>query len=126
MQLPLQINFRNLPPSEALEAKIREKVSKLEKITDNITACRVTIETPHKHHHKGATYQVKIDLTLPGNEIVVSRDPGLNHAHENAYVAVRDAFEAVRRQLANYVRQRQAKGRQQHQDHQAVLDALAV
>lgn len=121
MQLPLQINFRNLPPSEALEAKVREKANKLERITDNITACRVTIEAPHKHHHKGQTYQVKIDLTLPGNEIVVSRDPGLNHAHENAYVAVRDAFNAVRRQLANYVRQRQGKDRQHHQQIASLL-----
>ncbi|MDH5445001.1 MAG: HPF/RaiA family ribosome-associated protein [Gammaproteobacteria bacterium] len=123
MQLPLQINFHNIPPSEALEARIREKVQKLTRITDSITGCRVTIDTPHKHHHKGATYQVTIDLTLPGNELVVSRDPGLNHAHENAYVAVRDAFNALSRQLANYVRQRQGKSRQ-HQ--QRDLDVLAM
>lgn len=121
MQLPIQINFHNLPPSEALEAKIREKVQKLTRITDTITACRVTIDTPHKHHHKGSTYQVTIDLTLPGNEIVVSRDPGLNHAHENAYVAVRDAFNALTRQLASYVRRRQGKSRQ-HQTHGDVLE----
>lgn len=123
MPLPVQINFHNLPPSEALEANIREKVQKLARITDNITACRVTVDAPHKHHHKGLTYQVRIDLTVPGNEIVVSRDPGLNHAHENAYVAVRDAFNAVSRQLANYIRQRNDKGRQQHQ---SVRDVLAV
>lgn len=123
MHLPVQINFHNIPQSEALEARIREKVQKLSRITDSITACRVTVDAPHKHHHKGSTYQVKIDLTLPGNEIVVSRDPGLNHAHENAYVAVRDAFNALSRQLANYVRQRQGKSRQ-HQSHD--YDVLAV
>lgn len=109
MQLPLQITFRNIPPSEAVEKKIREKAQKLQRITDNIVACRVTVEAPHKHHYKGSTYQVHIDLTIPGNEIVVSRDPGLNHAHENVYVAVRDAFNAVQRQLEEYVRQRQGK-----------------
>ena len=124
MQLPLQINFHNIPPSDALEAKIREKVQKLAKITDNITACRVTIDAPHKHHHKGSTYQVRIDLSVPGNEIVVSRDPGLNHAHENAYVAVRDAFNALSRQLANYIRQRQGKSLQ-HQ-HVRDVDVLEV
>lgn len=109
MQLPLQITFRNVPPSKAVEAKVRERAEKLERITDNIMACRVTVEAPHKHHYKGSTFQVRIDLTVPGNEIVVSRDPGLNHAHENVYVAVRDAFNAVRRQLEDYVRQRQGK-----------------
>jgi len=116
MQLPLQITFRNIPPSEAVEAKVRERAEKLTRITDNILACRVTVEAPHKHHHKGSTYQVRIDLAVPGNEIVVSRDPGLNHAHEDIYVAVRDAFDAVRRQLENYVRQRQGKDKQHHQN----------
>ena len=120
MQLPLQITFRNIPPSEAVEAKVRERAEKLERITDNIMACRVTIEAPHKHHYKGSTYQVRIDLTVPGNEIVVSRDPGLNHAHENVYVAVRDAFNAVRRQLEDYVRQRQGKVKQHQNPRQAV------
>lgn len=121
MQLPLQITFRNVPPSEAVEAKIRERAEKLERISDNIMACRVTVETPHKHHYKGSTYQVRIDLTVPGNEIVVSRDPGLNHAHEDVYVAVRDAFDAVRRQLEDYVRQQQGKAKQHQQTLREVL-----
>ena len=114
MQQPLQIVFRNIPPSEALEARIREKAEKLAKLTDNILACRVTVEAPHKHHYKGLTYQVRIDLTLPGNELVASRDPGLNHAHENVYVALRDAFNALRRQVKHYRRQQQGKDKQHH------------
>lgn len=121
MQLPLQITFRNIPPSQAVEAKVRERAEKLEKVTDNILACRVTVEAPHKHHYKGSTYQVRIDLTVPGTEIVVSRDPGLNHAHENVYVAVRDAFNAVRRQLEDYVRQQQGKAKQHQQTLREVL-----
>ena len=116
MQLPLQIVFRNIPPSEAVEAKVRERAEKLAKITDNILTCRVTVEAPHKHHHIGLTYQVRIELAVPGNEIVVSRDPGLNHAHEDVYVAVRDAFNAVRRQLEDYVRQMQGKDKQHQQN----------
>ena len=123
MQLPLQITFRNIPPSEAVEAKVRERAEKLERITDNILACRVTIEAPHKHHCKGSTYQVRIDLTVPGNEIVVSRDPGLNHAHEDVYVAVRDAFNAVRRQLEGYVRQQQGNAKQHQQNLRDALSA---
>lgn len=123
MPLPLQITFRNLPSSDAVEAKIRKKAQKLTSITDNIMACRVTIEAPHKHHYKGSTYQIRIDLTVPGNEIVVSRDPGLDHAHENIYVAIRDAFNAVRRQLKGHIRQRQGKDKQHQQN---LRHALAV
>ena len=125
MQLPLQIIFRNIPPSEAVEAKVRERAKKLAIITDNITACRVTVEAPHKHQHKGSTYQVRFDLTVPGMEIVVSRDPCLNHAHEDIYVAIRDAFNALRRQLEDYVKQRQGKDKQHQQnlrDSQLVVD----
>jgi len=128
MQLPLQITFHNIPTSEAVETKIRERAEKLARITDNIMACRVTVDAPHKHRHKGSTYQVRIDLNVPGNEIVVSRDPGLNHAHEDIYVTIRDAFNAVRRQLENYVRQRQGNDKQHHQNlrDSAVVDDLVT
>lgn len=109
MQLPLQITFHNIASSETVAAKVRERASKLERFVDKIIGCRVTIEAPHKHKHKGATYQVKIDVTVPGQEIVVSRHSGLNGAHEDIYVAVRDAFEAARRQLEGYIRQRQGR-----------------
>lgn len=109
MQLPLQITFHNIAPSETVAAKVRERASKLERFVDKIIGCRVTIEAPHKHQHKGATYQVKIDVTVPGSEIVVSRHSGLNDTHEDIYVAVRDAFDAVRRQLEGYIHQRQGR-----------------
>lgn len=109
MQIPLQITFRHMEPSEALEAKIREKVEKLEHFAENITSCQVIVEAPHKHHHQGQLFSVKIELTLPGEEVIVSRHPGENHAHEDAYVALRDAFKATRRQLEDYVRLRRNK-----------------
>jgi ribosomal subunit interface protein len=90
--------------SEALEANIREKVHKLEQFCDGITACRVVVESRHRNQHKGNLFQVRVDLTIPGRELVASRDQADNHAHEDAYVAVRDAFEAVRRQLDKHVR----------------------
>ena len=104
MQIPLQITFRGLERSEAIEAKIREKAAKIERFAEHITSCRVTIEAPHKHHHKGRLYSAKIDITLPGREIVVSRHPDKHHAHEDLYVALRDAFSAAARQLEDYVR----------------------
>jgi len=109
MQIPLLITYRDMEPSEAIDIKIREKAQKLETFAEHITSCRVIVEAPHKHQHKGKIYVVKIDVTLPGEEIVASRDPGKNHAHEDVYVALRDAFSAVRRQLEDYVRRRRNK-----------------
>lgn len=104
MQLPLQITFRNLERSEALEADVREKAEKLDQFFEHIMRCRVVVEAHHKHHHKGNIYHVRIDITVPGNELVVSREPKDNHAHEDVYVAVRDAFDAAKRQLEDYSR----------------------
>lgn len=109
MKLPLQIAFRDIPPSEALEADIRKKVAKLEQIFDRIMSCRVVVEAPHGHHNKGRLYHVSIDLTVPGEELVVNRSAEKNHAHENAYVAVRDAFNAARRMLQDFVRKQRGE-----------------
>lgn len=100
MQAPLQITIRGIAPSEALESRIRGKAEKLEKFFDHITSCRVMVEEPHRHHHQGKQYNVRVDISVPGHEIVVNRDH-----HEDVYVALRDAFNAAKRQLEDYVHQ---------------------
>ena len=109
MKIPLQITFRNMEPSDAVEARIRDKAANLEQFAKDIMSCRVIVEAPHKHHNKGNIYAVKIDITLPGDEIIADRNPKQDHAHEDVYVAIRDAFNAVRRQLEDYVRLRRNK-----------------
>jgi len=109
MQLPLKINFRNMSPSPAIEAVIREKAAKLERFHDRIMSCTVTVIAPHRHHHKGKLFQVHIDLTVPNGEIVVSRDNHEDHAHEDVYVAIRDAFDAARRQLEDFARKQRGE-----------------
>lgn len=109
MQIPLEIRFHNLDRSDAIEAAVRERAQKLEQFAADIVSCRVTIEAPHKHHRQGKLYGVKVDLHLPGGELVVSREPDAHHAHEDVYVALRDAFDAARRRLQDYVRVRRAK-----------------
>lgn len=95
--------------SPALEAVVQERAGKLEQFCDEIIGCRVMIESPHKHHHKGNLYHLRIDVTVPDDEIVVARSPDEHHAHEDPYVAVRDAFDSVRRQLEDYARKRRGK-----------------
>jgi ribosomal subunit interface protein len=86
--------------SDALEAHIREKVAKLAEFHPRITSCRVTVEESGKHHHQGQQFQVRVDVRVPQHEIVATRDQ-----HEDVYVALRDAFDATKRQLEEVVRE---------------------
>jgi len=109
MAVSLNLTYHNMDPSAAVEQAIREKVDKLAQFSDQITACHVTVDAPHKHHHKGKIYSIMIELHVPDTEIVVSRSPSENHAHEDVYVAIRDAFNSARRQLKEYEERRRGK-----------------
>jgi ribosome-associated translation inhibitor RaiA len=130
MELPLQITFRNMPPSDVLEKNIREKTAKLDLFYDRIIRCRVIVEAPHRHHHQGKAYEVHIYLTVPVGEVVITHAPTLlsprklsdakrseeeliethdlskHAAHADVYVAIRDAFNAAGRKLQDYARRR--------------------
>ncbi len=106
MQLPLQIAFHNLEKSAEVEKIIRDKAGKLDSFCDHIMGCRVVVEAPHHHHLQGNLYQIRIDLTVPGEEIVVNREPPQHTASQDLEVAIRDAFDAAGRQLEDYVRRR--------------------
>jgi ribosomal subunit interface protein len=105
MQLPLQITFRHMDASPAVEARIRQRVAELERFFDRIISCRVIVECAHPRRQQGNLFRVRIDLKLPGAEIVIGRDPAARHAHEDAHVAVRDAFDAARRLLEDRIRE---------------------
>lgn len=104
MQQSLQITFRHMDPSPALEAKIRERTDELERFHERITGCRVVVEAVQQRHHQGNLYRVGIDLTVPGGELAVNRAPSEHQAYEDAYVAVRDSFDALRRKLEDFAR----------------------
>lgn len=101
MEVPLQITIRDVPHSEALEAHIRDKAAKLEEFHPHITSCRVTVEELAMHHRQGRQFRVRIDVRVPGREIVANRDHD-----EDVYVALRDAFDSLKRQLEEAVRLR--------------------
>lgn len=104
MQLPLQITFRHMASSPALEARIRERAEELDRFFDRILSCHVVVECRHPRRRQGNLFQIRIDLKVPGHEIVVGRDPAADHAHEDPYVALRDAFDAARRLLEDLAR----------------------
>lgn len=109
MQLPLQVTFRNLPRSEAIAAKLEERASKLERYYGGIVGCRVVVEAAHKHHRRGNHYHVRVDVTVPDGELVANREPDEHHAYTDVYVAIRDAFDSMRRQLEDYARRRRGQ-----------------
>lgn len=104
MQTPVQVTFRGLDPSPAAEERVQSEAAKLERYHPRLTSCRVVVEKQHHRHHHGDLFHVRVDLTMPGGEVVVKREPMEHHAHEDVYIAIRDAFDAARRQLMDQVR----------------------
>lgn len=103
MNAPVHITFRHMAPSDALTALVKEKAEKLEEFYRHILGCRVVIEEPHLHHRKGKHFRVHVAVDVPGEELVADRDPA-EAFRSNAYLAVSEAFRAMRRQVQNYVR----------------------
>lgn len=109
MQQPIQIAFRNLKRSPAIEAKVLERAEKLDDYCERIMSCRVVVEAQHKHRRHGNHYHVRVDVTVPGEELVANREPDEHHSYADVYVAIRDAFDAIRRQLEDYARRRRSQ-----------------
>lgn len=106
MQQPLQISFRHMPRSPVIDSIVRTKAAKLDTFANDILGCRVVVEPAGEHHLYGNLYQVHLRITLPGREIVVSREPSQHLAYKEIAVAVRDAFDSARRRLQDYTRRR--------------------
>jgi putative sigma-54 modulation protein len=104
MNTPLEISFKGLDKSTAIEAKIAEKAAKLEKHFDRMTHCRVVVAAPHKHSHKGKTYEIKIDIGIPGAApLIVTHESAVGQAQEDLKIALRDAFDSAGRHLDDLV-----------------------
>jgi ribosomal subunit interface protein len=105
MNKPLQVLFHGIERSDAVEDHVREKVAKLERLFPQITGCRVTIALPHNHQQQGKRFDVRVDVSVPGKELVVNREQG----DEDMYISLRDAFDAAKRQLDDHVREQRGE-----------------
>jgi ribosomal subunit interface protein len=112
--IPIQITYRHFPASEALSALIRDESSKLERFSDRITRCHVVVEIPHKHRRTGRHFHVRVDVAVPGCVLTAGREPDEHAEHENAFLAVSEAFECSRRQLQEYGRRLRHEGQRDH------------
>ena len=103
--MSVRIHFLDMPPAEAIEAKIGARVARLARFSDGIQNCEVWLQSPHGHHRRGPLYGLRIRLTVPGEEIVIEHQPET----DDVYVAIREAFDAARRQLEDYERRRRGQ-----------------
>ena len=111
MTIPLQINVSDFKLTEVIEETIREKAEKLGHLHDRILKCRVRIEAPHRHQHKGILYNIRIDMTVPGSELVVNKV-----SHEDLNTAIHIAFDRAIRRLEDYLERRRIHTKTQMED----------
>jgi len=103
METPLQVTFRGFKHTPDLDQFIRGCAAELEPLAGNrMTSCHIVVELGHEH--ATPVFHARIDLTVPGGVIAVNREPHDIQRHEDAYVAVRDAFEIARHQIENWER----------------------
>lgn len=104
MNTPLQITFRHLPQSDAIESYVRSKAEKLERFHGRVTGCHVIIDTPHLHKRHGHHYRITVDVVVPGDEIVVTRDPDQDKNLEDVFASIDAAFDDAQRRIEDSVR----------------------
>ena len=100
MQSPVQITFRDIKPSNAVSAHVEKRAAKLDMFFDRITSCHVVVEAPNRSHKHGPGYHVRIDLHVPGKELVVTKNP--DERREELHAAIDDVFGDAERVLADY------------------------
>lgn len=99
MQTPVQITFRHMAPSDAVRARVFDLIDRLERFHGRITSCQVVVEAPAKHQRHGAPFEVRVDLELPGKDLHVRSDQLSQESHADVYIALRDAFDSLKRKL---------------------------
>lgn len=99
MQTGLEIAFHNMDPSPAIEARVRQRVDKLERYYGRLTSFRAVIDAPHRHQRKGKHYEVRLEAHVPTAVFTIDREPGDDYAHADVHLAIRDAFDAMERKI---------------------------
>lgn len=110
MDVPLELSFKGIANTGEVEAIVREKAGKLERVCEHLTSCRVAVEIPQKHQDAGNPYRVRIDMTVPpGHELVVKRESSKGDMHDPLEIVLRDAFNAAARRLERLAEQQQGQ-----------------
>jgi putative sigma-54 modulation protein len=108
MKLPLQISFKNLAREEHIVQIIKEKAAKLDRLSNEIIQTEVTVSVPHRSHKKGNFYNVRIDISVPGKELVVNHEDNDEMENKDIHHVLKATFDAAYRQLEDYTERRNA------------------
>jgi ribosomal subunit interface protein len=122
MSNEFQIVFHNIDQSEALTDSVNKRIDKLRRFSNDIIGGRVVLDSPHNNQQKGKVYSVTLEVHTPVKEVVVTQEQHDNHAHEDLYVAIRDAFNAAERQLKSVDKKHRKEAL--HKNPDAVDDGL--
>ncbi len=99
MQVPVQISFRDMPVSDAVESHCWAEAEKLERLDDRITACRIVVVESKQHTSGRTVFRVRIDLSVAGVTVVVDREPP-DQGTDDIRVAIHEAFVRAQHRLA--------------------------
>ena len=129
MRRPLQITFRNMAVSPVLEEETAARSRWLETFYPDIIGCRVLFEVPHRHRAAGRPVHIRLELSVPGDDIIVRHRPTQAivvkdltpetrpdaplSPHKDIIAAIHDAFDLARRRLEDRVRRERDHDRAQ-------------
>jgi len=92
-----QVTFRGISPSPTVVDVVWKRARKLNEISPQLKGCHVVVEASSHGSQRRVTYRAVVHLTGGTN----ARTRTTRQAEsDNLYVALRDAFDAARRQLA--------------------------
>lgn len=106
MQTQPTVSFDGVAVDDAIRDAALAHVHDLERLSRDIVGCHVVLSQPHQHHRRGRLWSARIEVVIPGADIIVNRTHHLDHAHEDPLVTLRDAFGAARRRLEDCIRRR--------------------
>jgi len=124
MSNEFQIVFHNIEQSDSITEAVQKRVDKLRRYCSDIIGGRVVLDCPHNNHHKGKVYSVALELQTPNKPVMVTQEQHDNHAHEDLYVAIRDAFNAAERQLKSVDKKHRKAA--VHKNPDAVAEEMVV
>jgi cold shock CspA family protein/ribosome-associated translation inhibitor RaiA len=124
MKVPAQIIFKDIPRYESIEQRIEVLTKKLDTFCDQIMSCRVVVAVPHQHHVQGNPYSIRIEMTVPGKEIIATAEPAEQSGIDDVNLAINEAFDSAKRQLQDYMRRRRRQTKLHNKKPIGVISSL--
>lgn len=96
---PFEIVMHEVTVMPDVMEYLRFRIGRLPYFYDRILSSRIVLRGETRHHRTGGPFSVHVYVDTPQRVIVVTRQQ-----RENLHVAIREAFDAVQRQLEDHAR----------------------